>query len=155
MRRTMAVGLCVVLLLTLMAGVALAQGKNKIHGIYVGGFLIMRLRAGTPELSLSERREVVQQRATDMMMCTDTGKVNVSTLPYVKCTTKCVPVGRNYNVYANGRLIVTVTKADAIANKTTIYRQAEQWANRIEEVFPRAYNKCNPMGPKSGQAPGG
>ncbi len=146
MKRALAVGIMVVLLLTLMAGVAMAQGSKKVYGIYVGGYLLMRLRVGTPELSLSERRLIVQQRATNLMMCTDTGKVNVSSMKSVKCTPKCVPVGDNYNVYANGILIVTVTKADAVANKTTVYRQAKQWADRIKEVFPAAYTKCNPMG---------
>ena len=146
MKRLLLVGICVVFLLTLAAGVAMAQGEKKIYGVYVGGYLLMRLRTGTPELSLGERRLIVQQRATNLMMCTDTGKVNTSTLPFVKCTTKCVRVGDNYNVYANGLLIVTVTKEDAKANKTSIYRQAKQWADRIQEVFPAAYTKCNPMG---------
>lgn len=145
MKRSIAVGLCVLLLLTLAAGIAMAQGKNKIYGIYIGGYLIMRLRTGTPELSLNERRQIVQQRATDLMLCSDTGKVKVSNIPSYKCTTKCVRVGNNYDVYANDRLIVTVTKADAVANKTTIYKQATLWANRIKQVYPAAYDKCNPM----------
>ncbi len=146
MKRSLTLVLCIVLLLTLAAGVAMAQGSKKIYGIYIGGYMIMQLRAGTPELSLSERRLIVQQRATNLMMCTDTGKISTSSRHEVKCTPKCVPVGNNYNVYANGILIVTVTKADAVANKTTVYKQAKQWANRIKQVFPLAYTKCNPMG---------
>lgn len=134
------------LLLSLAAGVAMAQGENKIYGVYVGGYLLMRLRTGTPELTLAERRLIVQQRATNLMTCTDTGKISTSATPMMKCTTKCVRVGDNYNVYANGLLIVTVTSADAKANKTTTYRQAKKVGGPHQGSVPCCLREMQPDG---------
>lgn len=107
----------------------------------------MRLRTGAGDLQLPERREVIQQRLTDLMVATNTPRMDVDVLPASAAPVRTVQAGENYNVYANDMLIVTVTKADAVANKTTVYKQAKQWADRLVEVYPVTFAKADPMGP--------
>jgi len=131
------------MLLALIAGVAMAQSANKIYAVYIGGYQIMRLRAGTKELTLPERRQIVQQRATNLMKCVVNGeKAKVKAVPSETCTVKCVRNGNDWDVVANGMRIVTVTSLDAKANNTTTYKQAKLWADTLRKTFPKAAANC-------------
>lgn len=124
--------MCLLVLLVAFAATAVAQSVPKTHDIYMGGYVIMRIRTGSEELSIKERKLIVQQRVTDLMQCTDTGEIEV----------KVTKNGSDYNITANGILIVTVSSDDARANKTTAWKQAKAWASNIEKTFPKAASAC-------------
>jgi hypothetical protein len=134
MKRSMSAGICLVVLLAVAAATALAQSVPKTYDIFMGGYLIMRIRTGSEELSIKERRLIVQQRVTDLMKCTDTGDIEVTVTRN----------GNDYNIVANNVLIITVSSDDAHANKTTTFKQAEAWARNIRETFPKAATACKP-----------
>ena len=137
MKRSMIVVIIVLGLLVAFAATAIAQSVPKTYDIYMGGYLIMRVRTGSDELSLKERRQIVQQRVTDLMKCSNTGEIKVA-------VTKN---GNDYNIVANDILIVTVSADDANANKTTTMKQARAWAANIEKTFPKAIAACDPVTP--------
>ncbi len=131
-KRSIFVGLCLLLLLVAMAATAIAQSLPKTYDVYMGGYLIMRLRTGTDELTLPERRQIVQQRVTNLMQCSDTGNINVTV------TKK----GGGYRIVANNVLITTVSATDARLNKTTTWKQAKSWEKNIRQTFPKAAAAC-------------
>lgn len=125
---------CTALLLAVSVLGALAQTNPNVHNIYMGGYVIMRIRTGSDELSLKERKLIVQQRVTNLMKCSDSGDISVTVRKN----------GNDYDVIANNQLIITVSKDDANANKTSTLRQARMWAMNIKDVFPKAIAACTP-----------
>jgi len=100
----------------------------------MGGYLVFRIRTGSEELTIKERRLIVQQRVTELMKCSDTGDINV-----VVTKTKD---GSGYNIVANKVQIITVSSDDARTNKNTSWKQAKAWEKNIRETFPKAVAAC-------------
>jgi hypothetical protein len=130
MNRPTSVGLCVLVLLVVIAATAVAQNLPKTYGVYMGGYLIMRIRTGSDELTIGERRQIVQARVTTLLKSTDTRNMDVK-------VTK-TKYGGGYRIVANHVLIITVTPHDAVANGTTVYKQAKVWEKNIRQTFPKA-----------------
>lgn len=109
----------------LVASLAFAQNYVDIS---IGGQFIMRLRTGAGNLSLEERAQIVQQRITENLGANLTAE---------QITLKEVKKDLQYEIYLRGKLLITVTKADAEAAKMSVKQLAEHWLKQLRETLPR------------------
>lgn len=109
----------------LVASLAFAQNYVDIS---IGGQFIMRLRTGAGNLSLEERAQIVQQQITENLGANLTAE---------QITLKEVKKDLQYEIYLRGKLLITVTKADAEAAKMSVKQLAEHWLKQLRETLPR------------------
>lgn len=109
----------------LVASLAFAQNYVDIS---IGGQFIMRLRTGAGNLSLEERAQIVQQRIMENLGANLTAE---------QITLKEVKKDLQYEIYLRGKLLITVTKADAEAAKMSVKQLAEHWLKQLRETLPR------------------
>ncbi|MFN7016987.1 MAG: hypothetical protein ACK4P5_07485, partial [Fimbriimonadales bacterium] len=72
--------------------------------ISIGGKFIMRLRAGYGNLSVEQRARIIEERLSEHLG---------ARLTEEQITLKEVRKGQQYEIYIRGRLLITVTPADA------------------------------------------
>lgn len=109
----------------LLAVLAFAQNYVDIS---IGGQFIMRLRTGAGNLSLEERAQIVQQRITENLGANLTAdQINL----------KEVKKDHQYEIYLRGKLLITVTEADAEAAKMSVKQLAEHWLKQLRATLPR------------------
>ncbi len=105
----------------------LAFAQNYVD-ITIGGQFIMRLRTGAGNLSLEERAQIVQQRITENLGANLTAdQINL----------KEVKKDHQYEIYLRGKLLITVTEADAKAAKMSVKQLAEHWLKQLRATLPR------------------
>jgi hypothetical protein len=115
-------------LLCLM-GVVLAVGafaQNYVD-ISIGGKFIMRLRAGHGTLTVQERARIVEERLVELLG---------ERLQEDQITLKEVRKDAQYEIYVRGRLLITVTQADADAAKMRVKQLAEHWLKQLRRTLP-------------------
>ncbi len=95
--------------------------------ISIGGKFIMRLRAGHGNLSVQERARIVEDRLAELLGARLTEDM---------ITLKEVRKDQQYEIYMRGRLLITVTPADAEAAKMTVKQQAELWLKQLRRTLP-------------------
>lgn len=105
----------------------LACAQNYVD-ISIGGQFVIRLRTGAGNLSLEERAQIVQQRITENLGANLTAE---------QITLKEVKKDLQYEIYLRGKLLITVTKADAEAAKMSVKQLAEHWLKQLRETLPR------------------
>ncbi|CUU04763.1 hypothetical protein GBSOP10_103637 [Armatimonadetes bacterium GBS] len=105
----------------------LAFAQNYVD-ITIGGQFIMRLRTGAGNLSLEERAQLVQERITENLGANLTAD---------QITLKEVKKDHQYEIYLRGKLLITVTKADADAAKMSVKQLAEHWLKQLRETLPK------------------
>lgn len=103
---------------------ALAQNYVDIS---IGGKFIMRLRAGHGNLSVQERARIVEDRLVEVLGARLTEDM---------ITLKEVRKDQQYEIYVRGRLLITVTPADAEAARMTVKQQAELWLKQLRRTLP-------------------
>ncbi|MCS7300702.1 MAG: hypothetical protein NZ556_04015 [Fimbriimonadales bacterium] len=103
---------------------ALAQDYVDIS---IGGEFVMRLRAGHGNLSVEQRARVVEQRLAELLG---------ERLQAEQITLKEVRKDRQYEIYVRGRLLITVTPADAEAAKMGVKQLAEHWLKQLRQTLP-------------------
>lgn len=99
--------------------------------VMMGGFLLMRIRCGTAQMTAEQRADVIQARVNDLLVL---GGIDLAS----------VKVERQWNdavLYAGGKVLVTVDKCLAEANRTTPTRLAEVWAKRFRQIYPQVVPK--------------
>ena len=120
--------LMIVCAAALLASIASSPALCEEEGtVYLGGFMLLRIRTGAGGFSAAQRVNALQTRANALL---ELGKG----IP--KITT--VRTGKDVNVYAGRSLFVTVTQADARSNRTTTDRLAAIWAQRLRTILPQA-----------------
>jgi hypothetical protein len=129
--------LSIILILSLFIGPPLwAQDTDK-GNIMMAGSLLFRIRCASGGMSIAQRAESVQRRVNDLII---PGGIDMSTV-------QVKTVGSTASIYAAGSLLVTVTSCDARANKTTVGKLANQWAERFKMLYPGI------IPPEHGQSP--
>lgn len=108
----------------LLTAVVFAQGYVDIT---IGGKFIMRLRAGHGNLSVQERAKIVEERLTELLS---------AHLREDEITLKEVRKDRQYEIHIRGRLLITVTPADAEAAKMSVKQLAEHWLKQLRATLP-------------------
>ncbi len=103
-----------------------AFGQNYVD-ISIGGKFIMRLRAGHGNLSVQERARIVEDRLAELLGARLTEDM---------ITLKEVRKDQQYEIYVRGRLLITVTLADAEAAKMTVKQQSELWLKQLRRTLP-------------------
>ncbi|MFN3689732.1 MAG: hypothetical protein ACK4UU_02270 [Fimbriimonadales bacterium] len=110
---------------TMLIGMALAQSYVDIS---IGGKFIMRLRAGYGNLSVEQRARIIEERLSEHLG---------ARLTEEQITLKEVRKDRQYEIYIRGRLLVTVTPADAEAARMGVKQLAEHWLKQLRETLPK------------------
>ena len=121
----------VVLLLTVLAcSTAWSQDAREV---WIGGYLLLRVRCPAGGYSIAERVAALQERANILL---GTNK------PTMKFSVK--KFGTDANIYADATLFMTVTPADAKTNGTTSAKLADVWAARLRDLYPKAIPSYTP-----------
>jgi len=95
--------------------------------VWLGGYLLLRIRTAAAGYSVADRVNAIQARANSLLELGRSGaKFTVG------------KSGRDAIIYADGSLFITVTPADAKANGTTPERLAAIWAQRLRTILPKA-----------------
>lgn len=124
MKRLVAIAAVTVLLATLACSIARAQGMGEV---YLGGFLLLRVRCAAGGYTVDQRVSALQMRANDLLQL-GRGIAIVS----VKKS------GKDACIYSDADLFMTVTPADARASGTTTESLARTWAQRLRTILPQA-----------------
>ncbi|BCW96201.1 MAG: hypothetical protein WHS44_04240 [Fimbriimonadales bacterium] len=95
--------------------------------ISIGGKFIMRLRAGYGNLTVEERARIVEERLVEVLG---------ERLREEQITLKEVRKDAQYEIYIRGRLLITVTPADAEAAKMSVKQIAEHWLKQLRRTLP-------------------
>lgn len=95
--------------------------------VSIGGKFIMRIRAGHGNLSMKERAQLVEDRLVELLG---------ERLTEQMITLREVHKDQQYEIYVRGRLLITVTPADAEAAKMTVKQQAEHWLKQLRRTLP-------------------
>jgi hypothetical protein len=95
--------------------------------ISIGGKFIMRLRAGHGTLTVQERARIVEERLVELLG---------ERLREEQITLKEVRKDAQYEIYVRGRLLITVTQADADAAKMRVKQLAEHWLKQLRRTLP-------------------
>lgn len=106
--------------------VVAAFAQNYVD-ITVGGKFIMRLRAGHGNLTVEERARIVEGRLVEVLG---------ARLREDQITLKEVRKDAQYEIYVRGRLLITVTQADADAAKMSVKQLAEHWLKQLHRTLP-------------------
>lgn len=115
-------------LLSLMGALLVAVGFAQSYvDISIGGKLIMRLRAGYGNMSVEERARIVEERLNELLG---------ARLTEEQITLKEVRKDQQYEIYIRGRLLITVTPADAEAAKMSVKQLAEHWLKQLRQTLP-------------------
>jgi len=96
--------------------------------ITIGGKFIMRLRAGHGNLTVQERARVVEERLVEVLG---------ERLREDQITLKEARKDAHYEIYVRGRLLITVTQADADAAKMSVKQLAEHWLKQLRRTLPK------------------
>lgn len=95
--------------------------------ISIGGKFIMRLRAGYGNLSVEQRARIIEERLSEHLG---------ARLTEEQITLKEVRKGQQYEIYIRGRLLITVTPADAEAARMSVRQLAEHWLKQLRQTLP-------------------
>ena len=95
--------------------------------ITIGSKFIMRLRAGHDNLTVQERARIVEERLVEVLG---------ERLREEQITLKEVRKDAQYEIYVRGRLLITVTQADADAAKMRVKQIAEHWLKQLRRTLP-------------------
>lgn len=95
--------------------------------ISIGGKFIMRIRAGHGNMSMEKRAQIVQDRLVEVLGERLTAEM---------ITLKEVRKDQQYEIYVRGRLLITVTPADAEAARMSVKQQAEHWLKQLQRALP-------------------
>jgi hypothetical protein len=106
---------------------ALAASAQNYVDITIGGKFIMRLRAGYGNLTVQERARIVEERLVEALG---------ERLREDQITLKEVRKDAQYEIYVRGRLLITVTQADADAAKMRVKQLAEHWLKQLRRTLP-------------------
>ncbi len=113
-----------VLLAVILASAVVAQEAREI---WMGGYMLLRIRNGAGGYSLDQRVAEIQLRANNLLQLDR----NIESFTIRRS-------GNDANIYADGALFMTVTPADAAANGTTVEGLARVWAQRLRTIYPEA-----------------
>ena len=105
-------------LILISSAILFAQADNRV---FAGGYEVLTIKVPAKRITVPERASIVQARIVNVLN-------NTETAPLVSA--RKLKDG-SMQIYSNSKLIVTVQKKDAIADKTTIPVLAEKWANSI------------------------
>lgn len=103
-----------------------AFAQNSVD-ISIGGKFIMRLRAGHGDMAVEERARIVEQRLAEALG---------ARLTEEQITLKETRKDMQYEIYIRGRLLITVTPADAEAAKMSVKQLAEHWLKQLRRTLP-------------------
>ena len=95
--------------------------------IWLGDYLLLKIRCGAGGYSIDERADALQQRANNLLKESD----KLPTFIVKKS-------GSDFVVYADDSVFITVTNADAKANSTTAEKLAGIWVERLRTYLPLA-----------------
>jgi hypothetical protein len=87
----------------------------------------MRLRAGYGNLTVQERARIVEERLVEALG---------ERLQGDQITLKEVRKDAQYEIHVRGRLLITVTQADADAAKMRVKQLAEHWLKQLRRTLP-------------------
>jgi|GEM_PF-938278 hypothetical protein len=120
----------------LMGSISLSYAYNPNDGIVaVGGETLLVLRAPVGNMSIRQRVNAVQDRLVTIL---GAPKLGMADIVKVK-----LPDGE-YKIDVHHELLVTVTKEDAAANKTTTSKLAGIWLEKLRKVLPEINARPNP-----------
>ncbi|NLN75279.1 MAG: hypothetical protein GX139_03080 [Armatimonadetes bacterium] len=112
----------------LLAGLACSTAQCQQGGeVYLGGFMLLRIRSAAGGYTAEQRVNALQSRANGLLQL-GAGIPKIYTMR----------AGKDYNVYTDRALFITVTEVDARANRTTTQKLAAIWANRLRTILPQA-----------------
>jgi len=129
MKRTITAITVVCILAGLISTFVFAE--RKANEIWMGDFMLFRIRAAAGGYSIEERVAAIQERTNVLL------RERKSDIVFGFKT-----AGTDANIYTDDALYMTVTSADAKANNTTPMRLAEVWAGRMMRAFVKTYPDC-------------
>lgn len=127
MKKPILIAIATILLAALVCPTAWSQATGEV---YLGGFLLLRVRCAAGGYTIDERVNALQLRANNLL---ELGK-KISDFTVRKS-------GKDANIYADNELFMTVTPADGAANGTTAEKQARTWTQRLRTLYPDAKTK--------------
>jgi hypothetical protein len=95
--------------------------------VWLGGYLLLRIRGAAGGMTVEQRTDKLQQRANNLLSW---GR-NVQKFAVKKS-------GQTVSIYADKELFMTVAPGDAKANGTTCEKLAQTWAKRLTTLYPEA-----------------
>jgi hypothetical protein len=123
MRYAAALGLLVVAF-----GLPVAARAGDAGDIVIANQVVLRIRAGAPDVSAAERTRIVTRRVVDVLSYEDTQHPDV----------RIVKAGVDRAIFVGKTLLVTVQESDAKANLTTPKALAREWAANLVRELPQA-----------------
>ncbi len=123
MKKLILIAIAATLLSSLVSSAALCANGE----VYLGGYLLLRIRCGAGGFTLEQRTDKLQARANDLLAW---GR-NVQKFTVQKSK-------GNVGIYADNTLFLTVAPGDAKANNTTVEKLAKNWAGRLTQLYPEA-----------------
>lgn len=113
----------------------MANAATMAETVVVCDDVLMVARVPASGLSPAERVEMINERLDIILGCEEltAANINLKTINSEKV------------IYVGSHPLLTVTKGDAVANGTTVYRLAERWLRNTKATLPlaRPPSKCN------------
>lgn len=123
MKKLTTTPLIIILLAIITSSVAYAAPGD----IWLAGYLLLTFKTPTEVKALEARVDIVQQRANDLLgLRNDLPKVEVR------------KAHGEVSIYADNKVFLTVTPADARASNTSVDKLANSWATRLRTILPEA-----------------
>lgn len=117
MKRLVAIGTVAILLAALVCSVVVSETTGEI---WLGGYMLLKIRCAAGGYTIEQRVEALQARANNLLeLYHEVSAVTVRM------------AGSDAVISTDGRLFITVTAADAKANGTTPQALAGIWAQRL------------------------
>jgi ABC-type phosphate transport system auxiliary subunit len=102
--------------------------------VAVGGEEVLRFRTAPAGMTLQQRANAIQERLVTILSDTTLRPSDIVT----------APAKGDYKILVKNRLLVTVTRKDANANKTSPKLLADTWARHVRKVLPQVNVRPNP-----------
>lgn len=117
----------------LVVAIALPAGAQQappaVPEVVIGGRVVMRIRTGAGGLTPDERAEAVRVRLGPILTMPDLRPSDVRVRQAHR--------GRTASIYVRNRLLFTVDRNLARANRASPRTLAYQWARTLREVLPQ------------------
>lgn len=101
----------------------------------VAGREVLRIRASVGDMTPRQRVEILDQRLTDILSKAETA-IGIGDI-------EMAVHGKTVTITVLGELLVTVSQADADANKTTTERLGKTWLSNIRKTVPLLSPRVN------------
>ncbi len=122
------VGYTALVALVALLGAGLSAGAGEAREIVIANEMVLRIRVAPQGMTLKERALEVERRLVEILSHEDLSPPDVQIKQKAGCPT----------IYVGRHMLITVTAADASANKATPAQLARMWAENVRRQLPKA-----------------